>query len=158
MSEVRGLRELLDFRPSSSFETIAATLIGSSASPEFRTVTINKGKADGVRPDMAVITPAGVVGRIITPNARASQVQLLIDRNAAAGAMFVWVNSLAGVIARYNSGTFDVRFISPLIIAVVIGGFAGSYFGSTKFEHQSIQKIMGAIIIVAVILLMRKMI
>ena len=74
------------------------------------------------------------------------------------GAMFVWVNSLAGVIARYNSGTFDVRFISPLIIAVVIGGFAGSYFGSTKFEHQSIQKIMGAIIIVAVILLMRKMI
>ena len=72
--------------------------------------------------------------------------------------MFVWVNSLAGLIARHNSGTFDVRFISPLIIAVVIGGFAGSYFGSTKFEPQSIQKIMGAIIIVAVILLMRKMI
>jgi len=81
-----------------------------------------------------------------------------IKEAAAAGAMFVWVNSLAGVIARYNSGTFDVRFISPLIIAVVIGGFAGSYFGSTKFKPQSIQKIMGAIIIVAVILLMRKMI
>ena len=65
-----------------------------------------------------------------------------IKEAAVAGAMFVWVNSLAGLIARHNSGTFDVRFISPLIIAVVIGGFSGSYFGSTKFEPQSIQKII----------------
>ena len=81
-----------------------------------------------------------------------------VKEAAAAGTIFIWVNSLAGIIARYNSGTFDAKFISPLIIAVVIGGFAGSYFGSTKFEPHSIQKIMGAVIIVAVILLLRKMI
>ena len=50
-------------------------------------ITIDKGTADGLRPDMAVIAPAGVVGRIITPSARAAKVQLLIDRNAAAGAI-----------------------------------------------------------------------
>ncbi len=36
---------------------------------------------------MAVLAPAGVVGRVIVPSARAAKVQLLIDRNAAAGAI-----------------------------------------------------------------------
>ena len=36
---------------------------------------------------MAVIAPAGVVGRVVVPSGRAAKVQLLIDRNAAAGAL-----------------------------------------------------------------------
>ena len=36
---------------------------------------------------MAVIAPAGVVGRVVVPSARSAKVQLLIDRNAAAGAL-----------------------------------------------------------------------
>jgi rod shape-determining protein MreC len=36
---------------------------------------------------MAVIAPTGLVGRIVTPTAHVSKVQLLIDRNAAAGAL-----------------------------------------------------------------------
>lgn len=113
MSEVHGLRALLDFRTGSPFETIAATLIGSSASPEFRAVTINKGKVDGVRPDMAVITPAGVVGRIIMPSARASQVQLLIDRNAAAGAMLERSRS-QGIVVGEGSNYLSVNYLSRM--------------------------------------------
>ena len=52
------------------------------------TVTVNRGTADGVQADMAVIAPKGVVGRIVGPVAsHAARVQLLIDRNAAAGAV-----------------------------------------------------------------------
>ena len=40
-----------------------------------------------LKPNMAVIAPAGVVGRVVVPSARAAKVQLLIDRNAAAGAI-----------------------------------------------------------------------
>ena len=47
---------------------------------------------------------------------------------AAAGAVFIWVNSLAGVIARAQKGTFDLDFILPFAGAVIVGGFAGSYF------------------------------
>ena len=36
---------------------------------------------------MAVIAPAGVVGRVVVPSASAAKVQLLVDRNAAAGAV-----------------------------------------------------------------------
>ena len=37
--------------------------------PDFRTVTIDKGTRDGLRADMAVIAPAGVVGRVVVPSA-----------------------------------------------------------------------------------------
>ncbi len=113
MSEARSLRALLDFRAESPFETIAAMLIGSSPSPEFRTVTINKGKTDGVRLDMAVITPAGVVGRIVMPSARASQVQLLIDRNAAAGAMLERSRS-QGIVVGQGSNYLSVNYLSRM--------------------------------------------
>jgi uncharacterized membrane protein YfcA len=75
---------------------------------------------------------------------------------AAGGALFIWVNSLAGVIARGHTGTFNSEFILPLAGAVIIGGFTGSYFGSFKFEAKTIQKIMGGVIIIAIIFLIRK--
>jgi rod shape-determining protein MreC len=53
-----------------------------------RTITIDRGTADGVQADMAVVAPAGVVGRVVgTPARHAARVQLIIDRNAAAGAL-----------------------------------------------------------------------
>ncbi|MFQ6677109.1 MAG: sulfite exporter TauE/SafE family protein [Fidelibacterota bacterium] len=75
---------------------------------------------------------------------------------AAAGALFIWVNSLAGVIARAQTGTIDLAFILPLAGAVTVGGIAGSYFGSFKFETKTIQKIMGIVVVIAIIFLLRE--
>lgn len=91
-SQTRLLQQLLDLRGSLSLSTTAgnvtqSTVIGGGPSPAFRTITIDKGSHEGVRQDMAVIAPAGVVGRVIMPSLRAAKVQLLIDSNAAAGAM-----------------------------------------------------------------------
>jgi rod shape-determining protein MreC len=83
----RGLEQLLELRDRMNLQTTAAEIIGSASAPDFRTVTIDKGTRDGLRPDMAIISPAGVVGRVVVPSARSAKVQLLIDRNAAAGAL-----------------------------------------------------------------------
>ena len=82
------LQALMDLKSSAGFPTVAAEVIGGNPNPGMRTVTIDRGSADGVQADMAVIAPAGVVGRIIgTPASHAARVQLLIDRSAAAGAL-----------------------------------------------------------------------
>ena len=83
----RGLQQLLELRQSVPVETTAAEVIAAAATPEFRAITIDKGTLGGMRPDMAVIGPSGVVGRVVVASARAAKVQLLIDRNAAAGAL-----------------------------------------------------------------------
>ena len=81
------LQQLLSLRQETALSTEAATVIGASADAYFRTISIDKGTAAGLQQDMAVIAPAGVVGRIIMPTARAAKVQLLVDRNAAASAL-----------------------------------------------------------------------
>jgi rod shape-determining protein MreC len=81
------LEQLLGFQQALEVETIAAGVIGMVANLEYRGVTIDKGSNAGVGSNMAVIVPTGVVGRIVTPTRHASKVQLLIDRNAAAGAL-----------------------------------------------------------------------
>jgi rod shape-determining protein MreC len=83
----RGLERLLGLRDQSALTTVAAGIIGASANPDFRTITLDKGSGDGLKPNMAVLAPAGVVGRVVVSSARAAKVQLLIDRNAAAGAI-----------------------------------------------------------------------
>ena len=81
------LQQLLSLQTSTTVPTIAAEVIAGNPNPGLLTITIGRGSADGVQTDMAVIAPAGIVGRIIgTPAAHAARVQLLIDRNAAAGA------------------------------------------------------------------------
>ena len=77
---------------------------------------------------------------------------------SAAGAMFICSNSFAGLIPRLQSGTYDIKFITPLVFAVLVGGFAGSYFGSVRFESKFIQKIMGVVIILAIIFLIQRIV
>jgi rod shape-determining protein MreC len=82
------LQKLMDLRSQAVFPSIAAEVIAGNPDPVMRTVTIDKGSADGVLADMAVVAPDGIVGRVIGPvGGRAARVQLIIDRNAAAGAL-----------------------------------------------------------------------
>jgi rod shape-determining protein MreC len=83
----RGLEQLLDLREQVKISTIAARVIAGSAVQNFRTLTVDRGSRDGVKADMAVIAPAGVVGRVIVATPGAAKVQLLIDGNAGAGAL-----------------------------------------------------------------------
>jgi uncharacterized protein len=74
---------------------------------------------------------------------------------SASGAMFIWVNSLVGVLARNQIGTFDLGFILPLGIATLIGGFFGSYLGAVKFGPKVIQKLMGIVVLIAILVLLK---
>lgn len=97
--QTRALEDLLHFQQSIDMPMVAARVIAGSPSPESLTVTIDRGKADGVTDSMAVLAPAGVVGRVIgDPAPHLAQVQLLIGRTAAAGA-YIERSGTGGVVA-----------------------------------------------------------
>ena len=82
------LQELLELKQDATIPMIAAEVIAGNANPGVRQITIGRGTADGVLANMAVISPRGVVGRVIGhPAAHAARVQLIIDHSAAAGAL-----------------------------------------------------------------------
>jgi rod shape-determining protein MreC len=114
----RGFEQLLELRASVDVETSAAEVVGAAATPDFRTLTINKGTNDGIQPNMAVIAPAGVVGRIVVPSGRAAKVQLLVDRNAAAGAL-IERSRAQGVVVGIGEDLLRLEFVADLADVVV---------------------------------------
>jgi rod shape-determining protein MreC len=127
----RGLEKLLELRQKVELKTTAAEIIGAAAMSDFRTLTIDKGTRDGLESDMAVIAPAGVVGRVVVPSARSAKVQLLIDRNAAAGAIIERSRS-QGVVVGGGDDRLEMENVSEVAdIAigdvVVTSGIEGIY-------------------------------
>src|SRR5207302_7414969 len=88
-----------------------AEIIGAAATPDFRTVTFDKGTRNGMRTDMAVIAAAGVVGRVVVPSARSAKVQLLIDRNAAAGVIIERTRA-QGVVVGGGDDRLQMQYVS----------------------------------------------
>ena len=87
--QTAALEQALALGQSLAAPTLSARVIAGAPSPGSFTVTIDRGSDDGVQPEMAVIGRVGVVGRVINrPQPHAAQVQLLIDRTAAAGVYF----------------------------------------------------------------------
>ena len=138
----RMLQKLLDMKMETPLKTTAAYVIAGAASPDFRTATIDKGTRDGLKPDMAVISPAGVVGRIILPTSRAAKIQLLIDRDAAAGAVTERGRAQGVVVGTGTSLRFDhVSGTADLKVGdrVVTSGIEGIY--PKGFEIGQIESI-----------------
>ena len=113
--QARSLERLLRLRETVALPTLSARVIATDATPYFRTLTIDRGRDDGLRPDMAVIAPAGVVGRVVGVSAgRAAQVQLLVDRNAAAGALVERTRASGLVVGTDTDGLLRMDYVSNL--------------------------------------------
>lgn len=89
-AEADRLAALLDFKQSHhDVPMVAARVFAVSAGTASRIIEIDRGERDGVRRDMAVITPDGAVGKVFEVFRDASQVLLLTDEKGGAGGMLV---------------------------------------------------------------------
>jgi rod shape-determining protein MreC len=87
-AEADRLAVLLSFRQShADVPMITARVIGASAGAASQTIQLDRGERDGIKRNMGVITPDGVVGKVIESYANASQVLLLTDKESGVGAM-----------------------------------------------------------------------
>ena len=113
--QARSLERLLHLRETVALPTLSARVIATDATPYFRTLTIDRGRDDGLRPDLAVIAPEGVVGRVVAVSGtRAAQVQLLVDRNAAAGALIERTRASGVVVGTDTAGALRMEYVSNL--------------------------------------------
>jgi rod shape-determining protein MreC len=123
--ESERLRELLQLRADLPHKTIVAEVIAREGMPWFRSITINKGRDAGVALEAPVISPTGVVGRVIAVGPRAARVQLLQDRDSGAGVL-IERSRVKGVVAgqvgfaESNSGDLVMKYV-PEMADVVVG-------------------------------------
>jgi rod shape-determining protein MreC len=85
--QARRLQALLAFKEQFVSQTVAAQVIGSSGSAQSRAVYIDKGENAGLKPDMAVITADGIVGKVLHVYGSTSMVLLINDQTSGVGAI-----------------------------------------------------------------------
>ncbi len=83
--EGRRLQALLAFKEKYVGSTVAAQVIGASGSDLAHVLTIDKGSNDGLKPDEAVITADGIVGKLRDVFATTSEVLEINDQSSGAG-------------------------------------------------------------------------
>lgn len=82
-------KDLLKFKDSNldKFRLEGATIIARSSDNWFSTITIDKGEKDGIRKNMAVISPKGLVGHVTAVTGSSSEVLLIVDPRSAVGSI-----------------------------------------------------------------------
>ncbi len=71
-------------------------------------------------------------------------------KNAAAvSALFILVNSASGLLGNVSSTRHFPAFAIPLAVAAIAGGTAGSYFGSRRFDHTVIKRLLAVVLLIA---------
>jgi rod shape-determining protein MreC len=84
--EVNRLRHALNYRERAVFKLVPAEVITRDSSTWWRTVTVNRGKQDGIDSDMPVVTDEGLVGKTTTVSANITIVLLVSDENCRVAA------------------------------------------------------------------------
>jgi len=86
-SENQQLRSLLQIKQAAPWRTVGARVIGRDASNWWKSIQIDRGSEDGIRPDLPVLSATGLIGKTVEVTARESRVLLLLDATCKVGAL-----------------------------------------------------------------------
>lgn len=118
-AENERLKGLLSLSEQLDLKSVPARVIARDPSVWFNTISINRGSSFGVAVNMPVVTGGGIVGRVISVSPFASQVMLITDEKAGAGAVVGQVGqsgALGSVRGRADLGVgiIEMRYVSGL--------------------------------------------
>jgi rod shape-determining protein MreC len=109
-AQARRLQALFAFKEQFISQTKPAQVIGSSGSEQSRAIYIDKGESDGLKPDMAVITVDGIVGKVLKVFHSTSQVLLIDDQSSGVGGILE-KSRLQGIVRGTRSGEVVLEHI-----------------------------------------------
>ncbi len=105
------LQALMGFQEKYIYKTTAAQVIGASGSDQSRVFYIDKGSAEGIGRDMAVVTPDGIVGKVREVYPHSAQVLAINDQTSGAG-VILETTRIRGILRGNAAG-------QPMIVGVM---------------------------------------
>lgn len=121
VEENQRLRRLLTMRDYGTPAAIGASVVQAVYTDDVRMIAIDRGRRDGVVPDLPVITWGGAVGRVVTAGETHAKVRLLVDPSSGVGAL-VQRSRTRGLVlgAPESDGGLRLRYV-PRFADVEIG-------------------------------------
>ena len=110
------LQSLLAFQQHYVDATVVAQVIGTSGTDLSRVLYIDKGAADGLKPDLAVITPDGIVGKVreVYPQTAPHTAQILLINDQTSGAGVILATTrIRAVLRGTTAGFLQISNLTP---------------------------------------------
>jgi rod shape-determining protein MreC len=107
LSTADRARALSVFQAHTQSRTLAARVIGAGAGAGSKVVFVDRGSSEGVEKGMAVVTPDGIVGKVLAAFPTASEVLLITDSTFAAG-VISQKNHVHGILKGQGYGSCRV--------------------------------------------------
>ena len=105
------LRRMLNFQKAyHDFDLVPATLLTQDISLVFKTVVINRGSRWGVHRNMPVVTPEGMLGRVVSVSPSTAQVLMITDPYSAVPAV-VLRSRVKGVVKGSGRGALSFEYV-----------------------------------------------
>jgi rod shape-determining protein MreC len=104
------LQQIASMRDDFEIPMLPSELVGGDVSPWFRSVMFDRGRSDGVRPGMPVISEDGLVGLVTAASRRASRTMLLLDRQSAVDGT-VQRSRARGIVRGRSSDDLEFEFV-----------------------------------------------
>jgi rod shape-determining protein MreC len=104
----RRLQKLLGFKETYLTSTVAAQVIGTSGTERSHVLYLDKGAEDGLKPEQAVITPDGVVGKIRDVFPHTAQLLLINDPTSGAGVILA-TTRIRGIVRGTAEGRVEIN-------------------------------------------------
>ncbi len=111
LSQADRARALQLFQAHTQSKTLAASIIGAGSASGSKVVYVDRGSVEGVQSGMAVVTPDGIVGKVIASYPTASEVLLVTDPDFAAGVVSQ-KNQSHGTLKGQGNGPCKVDYVA----------------------------------------------
>jgi len=153
-NENNALMEMLEFKKNEKFVIKSAKVVNKGIQPNLLSIIIDRGTVDGVKNNLPVLTPKGVVGKTIETSKNNSIVQLISDVNFRLSTRIL-PSGATGILRFINGKTAEIREVQKNVVVnigdkVVTSGFSDIYpaglpVGTVKGVYQdrgSFQKVV----------------
>lgn len=153
-NENNALMEMLEFKKNKKFIIKSAKVVNKGVQPNLLSIIIDRGTVDGVKNNLPVLTPIGVVGKTIEASKNNSIVQLISDANFRLSTRIL-PSGATGILRFVNGETAEIREVQKNVVInigdkVVTSGFSDIYpaglpVGTVKGVYQdrgSFQKVV----------------
>lgn len=109
-AENARLRGLLDLKTHLPYATLAAEVIATAPGESSMTILIGRGKDADLAPDLPVITPQGIVGKIVDVYDHSAEVLLITDPSSGVGAM-IDGSRVQGIVKGSGGNFCQLRYV-----------------------------------------------
>ena len=116
-AQAQRLELLFKLTETSPYQTVVAHVIARDPSMWFDGITIDKGRWAGVEVNMPVVTPGGIVGRVISTSPLSAQVMLVTDEKSGAGGVVGQLgqsNAMGSIKGMGELGLLEMRYVSGM--------------------------------------------